>query len=879
MPLNFWPLCVVGILLAGACFAAPAKPAPKPLCHVSPAGNDKWSGTLAAPNAAKTDGPLATLSAAQAKVRAALAAGAKTPLTVLFKGGTYQLPAPLTFTPEDSGTAQTPVTYAALPDEKPVFSGGQPLTGWRKGEGALWTCDLPEVKSGQWYFHQLFINGQRAVRARTPNDGYLYMDGTVKPLETRDGAKLGPETKEGFRFKPGEMKQWSELEDANVVVYHAWTSSRHWVKELDEQDNVVLFKNPSGWPIGYWDKAGRYFVENVKEALDSPGEWYLSRAEGRLYYWPRPGEDMNRAQAVAPRLQHLLELKGEAALGLTVSNLTFRGLSFQHAEWLHDPTRMCDGQAAIDTTAALVGNGVRDCTFENCEIAHVGEYAMILGDGCQRNTVVHCEVHDLGAGGIRLGTTDLPKDVEQQASHNTIDNCLIYDGGHVFEAGIGVWIGRSSYNSVSHNEICDLKYSGCSVGWSWGYAPSTANHNTFEYNHIHHIGQGVLSDMGGIYSLGISPGTVERFNRIHDVYSYNYGGWGLYTDEGSSDIILENNVVYNTKSGGVHQHYGQRNVFRNNIFGRAMEADIISQRTDIGNDLTFERNLVSVDNGTPLGGNLTPDRFTLRSNLYWDTQGNELDFYGDTFAEWQAKGKDAGSLVANPWVGQDKLDESPDGPLAKIGFKPFDMSTCGLYGEPEWVNKPKGIVHPEVKFPPPPGPSLVNDDFETIAVGDKPQAPGVSEEAPASIRVSDEAAASGKHSLKFTDAPGLKFDWQPHLVYNPNLKSGVIRFGFSTRLEQGAILWHEWRDNANPYRVGPSLRVTASGEVVAGGKTLLTIERGQWAHFEITCGLGKQSTGTWDLSVTLPGGQPQKFAALPFGNKAFKVLNWLGFVS
>ncbi|MEI6501042.1 MAG: right-handed parallel beta-helix repeat-containing protein, partial [Armatimonadota bacterium] len=154
-----------------------------------------------------------------------------------------------------------------------------------------------------------------------------------------------------------------------------------------------------------------------------------------------------------------------------------------------------------------------------------------------------------------------------------------------------------------------------------------------------------------------------------------------------------------------------------------------------------------------------------------------------------------------------------------------------------------------------------------------------SEEAPASIRVSDEAAATGKHSLKFTDAPGLKFDWQPHLVYNPNLKSGVIHFGFSTRLEQGAILWHEWRDNANPYRVGPSLRVTAAGEVIACGKTLLTLQRGQWVRFEITCGLGKQSTGTWDLIVTLPGGQPRLFAALPLGNKAFKSLNWLGFVS
>lgn len=879
-PLTCLPLCLLGLLLAAACCAAPGeKPAagPKPLCYVAPDGNDAWSGKLPKANAAKTDGPLATFAAAQRKVRQALAASQQ-PVTVLFAGGTYQLAEPIGFNPADSGTAQAPVTYAAMPGQKPVFSGGSPIGGWKKGEGSLWICDIPEVKAGSWYFHQLFINGQRRTRARTPNDDYLHMAGTLVPL-SGDRSKDGPETKLGFRFKPGDIQQWDELEDANVIVYHAWTSSRHWIKEVNTQDNTVHFKAPSGWPIGTWDKQGRYFVENFKQALDSPGEWYLSRQEGRLYYWPLPGEDMTRAKAVAPRLQHLVEFRGDPALGLTVENITLRDLSFEYAEWLHDPNQVCDGQADIHTTAAVVASGLRNSTFENCELAHLGEYAVILGDGCKNNKLVHCEIHDLGAGGVRFGTTDLPKDEARQADHNVVDNCFIHDGGHVFEAGIGVWIGRSSYNTVSHNEICDLKYSGCSVGWSWGYAPTTAHHNTFEYNHIHHIGQGVLSDMGGIYSLGISPGTVERFNRIHDIYSYSYGGWALYTDEGSSDMLLENNVVYNTKTGGFHQHYGQRNVIRNNVFGRSMEGDIISQRIDLPNDLTFEHNVVSVDNGTPLGGNLTPDRFTLRSNLYWDTKGNELDFYGQTFAEWQAKGKDEGSIVANPWKGQDELDFSPNGPLAKIGFKPFDMSTCGLYGELAWVDKPKSLVHPEPKFPPPPGPALVNDDFEATAVGEQPATGSPSEEGAATIRVSDETAASGKHSLKFTDASGLKYEWQPHMVYNPRLKSGTVHFSFSARREAGAIIWHEWRDAASPYRVGPSLRVNADGDLVVGGKTLLQVPLSQWVKFDITCGLGKQSTGAWSLTVTLPGAQTQTFEGLAYGSSGFKTLEWLGFIS
>ncbi|MHB8996864.1 MAG: right-handed parallel beta-helix repeat-containing protein [Armatimonadota bacterium] len=881
MCLAYWPLCIIGILLASLCYSAPPQkptPAARPLVYVAPGGNDNWSGKLSAPNAAKTDGPVASLTAAQAKVRQALASGATAPITVQIKGGTYQLSKPLIFTGADSGTARAPVTYAAAPGEKPVFSGGQPLTGWRKGEGNLWVCDIPEVKAGNWYFNQLFINDKRATRARTPNnDEYLHMAGTLIPL-SGDRAKLPPETRLGFRFKPGEIKQWDELSDVNVVAYHAWTSSRHWVKEVNTENNTVHFTNASGWPIGYWDRQARYFVENFKEALDTPGEWYLSRAEGRLYYWPLPGENMARAQAIAPRVQHLLELKGDAALGMNVEHLTFRGLSFQHSEWVNAPDKVADGQASVHLSAAIVADGARDCVFDSCEILHVGEYGMILGDGCKRNKITRCELRDLGGGGIRLGTTALPPDPERQASHNTVDNCLIYDGGYVWEAGIGVWIGRSSFNTVSHNDISELKYSGCSVGWSWGYAPTTANNNIFEYNHIHHIGRGVLSDMGGIYSLGVSPGTVERFNHIHDIYSYSYGGWALYTDEGSSDILLENNFCYNTKSGGFHQHYGQRNLIRNNIFGRAMEANIISSRTDIGNDLTFEHNIVSVDNGTPLGGNLTPDRFTLRNNLYWDTAGNELCFYGETFEQWQAKGKDEGSIIANPWLSEGKLNTSPGGPLPKIGFKPFDISTAGLYGDKAWVNKPTTLTHREAKFPPPPGPKLVNDDFELTPVGEMPEG-RANEEGDATIRATDETAATGKHSLKFTDAPNLAHNWQPHLVYNPNLKDGLIRFAFSARLEEGAILWQEWRDNTNPYKVGPSLRIDAKGDLTAGGQTLMHLDRSQWVRFEITCGVGKRSTGTWDLTVTAPNAQPQSFKTLPFGHKAFRTLNWLGFVS
>ncbi len=261
-------------------------------------------------------------------------------------------------------------------------------------------------------------------------------------------------------------------------------------------------------------------------------------------------------------------------------------------------------------------------------------------------------------------------------------------------AGIGVWIGRSSYNRVAHNEICDFRYSGMSVGWCWGYDPSSAHHNIVEYNHIHNIGKAQLADMGGIYTLGVSPGTVLRNNHIHDIMCDpdQYGGWGLYTDEGSSYIVLENNIVHHTLTGNFHQHYGRENHVVNNIFALSAREQIIRSREEDHISFIFERNIVYYDNDQLLGSNWNNKKWQMDNNCYWNASGKDVLFKGKKLKEWQKDGFDVNSIIEDP------LFENPNkgdfrfregSPVHKIGFQPIDISKIGLYGEKEWVKLPE----------------------------------------------------------------------------------------------------------------------------------------------------------------------------------------------
>jgi len=438
----------------------------------------------------------------------------------------------------------------------------------------------------------------------------------------------------------------------------------------------------------------------ARELLDQPGEWYLSRDTGVLSYWPLPGEQLADARVVAPRLTELMRLDGDPDQGQFVDHVTLRGLTFHHTDWVLDPRGNSSTQAAVEVPAAIVADGARHCTLQACEVAHVGTYGIWLRRGCSECRVDRNRLWDLGAGGIRVGETQMASTDAAESRHNVVDNNHTYDGGHVYAAGVGVWVAQSSHNRISNNDIHDLNYTGISIGWNWNDAPNRTHHNVIERNHVHQVARGVLSDAGLIYCLGASPGSVIRNNVFHDIWPYAQPafGWGIYLDATCGEYLVENNLVYNTQSGGLmFNNGGHQHVIQNNIF--ALSASHALWPYAERRPSVFRRNIVYLTQGElliPLGERSLEERLAAgespgewNQNLYWHTAGaDRLQFYRRSFSEWQAVGLDRESLVADPLFvdpAHRDFQLAPDSPALDLGFQPFDIQDVGLYGDPAWV--------------------------------------------------------------------------------------------------------------------------------------------------------------------------------------------------
>lgn len=607
------PAATSGVVPAGLTAASDGR-----TFYVSPNGSDASSGLT--PSAS-----FATLS------RAFLAAegspgGPAT--TILLAGGVYER------TSAVLSASAGPVTVRALdPGGAPaVLSGGARVHGWAPVADAplpsashagpsplVWSAPLP---SGVGDACTLLCERGGApcrTRARTPNAGStLTWAAPLCPTPSASFPACREAARWGFVFAPGDVSPaLYDLERVEVSVFGGWTASRHRVAAVFDANSTVLLRNPSNMPIGQWanhnsEGGGRYFLDNVLEGLDEPGEWYCDIPRSRVLYAPRPNEE-----ALGPaQLELYLALSLEVVAAANVSDVALEGpgIVVAHAAWACDfaGAQVCDWQSTTwQTYAAVHVRNASRVRLTGLEVAGVGGAAVWLDDYTHDATISGCFLHDLAAGGVRIAGA------RRACANGTVSNVVVADnvigtGGLIFPDGTGVLVAEAQNVTVAHNEIAFLSFTGVSLGWCWGYnnLDGVGGHAVYG-NAVHDLGSGsqrLLGDaMACFYSLGQLSGSDVHHNTCVDVRAYYTGGFGTSQDQASSGYGFHHNVVVRTTGAGVNQHYGVGNAVWNNIvvdsnYESATANNRGSVRSyaqaDLPSSFNFTRNVVYQTNAT-----------------------------------------------------------------------------------------------------------------------------------------------------------------------------------------------------------------------------------------------------------------------------------------
>jgi len=642
--------------------------------YVSPTGNDTYTGL-------SVGNPVATVSKALEIVKDK---GIKQ-LNLL--GGVYRIEQPIVLTPEFSG----------LKISGPgTISGGKPITGWKPYKKGIWQAIIPAAKDGIRSFRQIYVNGELRYRARTPNEGFFRVAGCPDGTPKTTGYQTHSQS---FEFAPGDIRSdWKNLNDVEAVVYFFWLDNHLPIESVDKVKNTVKFKYKSSktFTDGFSEDGARYFIENTFEALDEPGEWYLDKPKGILYYMPKEGEDMTKAEVIAPFAKELLRIEGDPANGKFTEDVELANVVFEHCNFDFPPGSVNNTQGSAEVSAAVNLINSKNCRFNSCSFTNLGTFAVDIKDGCSDNRVSNCLFHNLSAGAVRVNGGKAGSSPLTHTKNNLIMNNEISGYGMNYLSAVGILIQNSYGNRIIQNHIHNGFYTGISVGWIWGYGRSISRDNVIERNHIHHIGQGVLSDMGAIYTLGPAPGIVIRNNLIHDIDAYKYGGWGIYNDEGSTGILVEKNIVYNTKYAGYDMHYGKEITIRNNIFALGRIDQIRRQTGENHPSLYFENNIVYWKEGKLFEGDWKDRVYNYDSNpkqlqgveykrnfeSNWNVFYNpnlkidEVKFDGGSFSDWQKRGYDVNSIYSDPmFVDTDNFDFrlKPESPALKNGFEQIKL--------------------------------------------------------------------------------------------------------------------------------------------------------------------------------------------------------------
>jgi hypothetical protein len=547
--------------------------------YVAPNGQDTNPGTA--------DAPFATLARARDAVREKIAAGLDKDILVSIHGGVYPQTEALSFGPADSGTENHAVTYASAPGEQVVLSGGRAISGWQKGSGEIWTTQIPDVQAGKWYFRQLFVNGVRATRARTPNASEWWKITSSTATKDAPPAENAPITIK----VSGKVAAWKNPGDIELVYMQNNESGRKKLGSIDEQAQSFTLAPPNRWnPKAFADDwplsmpfAGKpCFLENALEMLDQPGEWYLDRQTGTLSYWPRPGEDLTQAEVIAPALQNtMLTVSGTA--DKPVLNLHFQGLHVRYVDWPLPAwgymALFCCNVATTDgpkpghrpIEAAVEFKNAQQCSFSDGAITDAGGMGLCLREGTSKITIEGNEIGDLGGGGIVFGWPNVaagyldaaPPPKPGEYSDFRIANNLVHDCGEDYFGAVGILLFGASHTVVSHNLIHDTAYLGIGVAGTQDPKVAFGGDNRIEFNHIHDAMETTI-DGAGIYITFAQNGggTILRGNVIHDTHgnpNHEHDGqkWGdhppsagIYLDGNTEGGIYDQNILYRNLAAG-----------------------------------------------------------------------------------------------------------------------------------------------------------------------------------------------------------------------------------------------------------------------------------------------------------------------------------------
>ena len=536
---------------------------------VSPQGSDANPGTY--------EKPFATI---QKAVDAPLPQG-ETTKSIRLKQGTYFLTEPIRI--------KTSIHLAG--ESKVTISGGRKISGFKEIEKGLVVAEIPQVKAGEWDFRDLYVNDRRAVRAREPNTGYFRIE------------QAGEDHRTNFIYREGDLKNWKDIENVELVFLHDWSITRCPVKEIDEAERRLTVPHRIGcdfdfFKIDGWEPHPRYFVENSRDFLDAPGEWFLDTKEGKLFYHLKEGETAGTLEVIAPVATQLLVLEGtpEEKIGGGIWNIRF-----SHAAYFPKPENtVWETQAAAFMSPGGSGNSqflpspaavhcefAHRVNFYGCQFDHLGENGLWFAKGCSQCQVIRSLFRDIGANGIMIGTHNHENTVEEC----TVLESLVEKTGETLFGAIGIWVGITRSTNIISNTIRQLPYDGISLGWQWNPAPTPARENALVGNQIYDCMQ-ILSDGGGIYTLGFQPNSSIVGNLIDGIpqAAGSAESNGMFLDEGTKGFTIRNNIVCNTEQSSLRFHQAGKNVVRDNIFSNKEGVPMIRYNS------TPEENIELIDN-------------------------------------------------------------------------------------------------------------------------------------------------------------------------------------------------------------------------------------------------------------------------------------------